>query len=73
MVSIENNHPNIAMEFNKGNFIVHKFEHDLSAITLYQAQEQNKGEVDSYGDAVCITEDMTLLTRWMVAGPKYGN
>ena len=63
-------HPQVAIEFEKGNFFVHKTSREYSAIAIDQAHEQNNAVVKWYGGAIGLTEDPAALHRWMVAGPE---
>lgn len=70
MVSLSKVHPEIAMEFNKGNFTVHKTKRAFSSMAIDQAHEQNNATVKSDGGAVGLTQTPEALRRWMVAGPE---
>lgn len=70
MMSLEQRHPDVASEFHKGNFVVHKTRKDFSAMAIDQAHEQNNAVVKGDGGAVGLTEDQGALRRWMVAGPE---
>ena len=39
MMCIEEQHPEVAREFHKGNFVVHKSDRDLSAVATDQSHE----------------------------------
>lgn len=47
-MALEQQHPEVAREFHKGNFVVHKSRREFSAMAIDQAHEQNntviKGE-----------------------------
>ena len=70
MISLEQQHPEVAREFHKGNFVVHKSRRELSAIAINQAHEQNNAVIKGDGGAVGLTEDPGALQRWMVAGSE---
>lgn len=70
MMYIEEQHPEVAREFHKGNFVVHKSARDFSAVAIDQAHEQNNAVIKGDGGAVGLTEDPSALRRWMVAGPE---
>eukprot|EP00745_Piridium_sociabile_P027883 TRINITY_DN44892_c0_g1_i4.p1 TRINITY_DN44892_c0_g1~~TRINITY_DN44892_c0_g1_i4.p1 ORF type:complete len:307 (+),score=64.28 TRINITY_DN44892_c0_g1_i4:780-1700(+) len=70
MMCIEEQHPEVAREFHKGNFVVHKSDRDFSAVAIDQAHEQNNAVIKGDGGAVGLTEDPSALRRWMVAGPE---
>ncbi|KAL7408248.1 hypothetical protein ABVT39_020295 [Epinephelus coioides] len=63
-------HPDIAREFNAGNFTIQKTNRVFSAIAVDQAHEQNNAWVKSAGGAIGLTENASALRRWMVAGPE---
>ena len=70
MMSLEQQHPEVAREFHKGNFVTHKSRREFSAIAIDQAHEQNNALIKGDGGAVGLTEDPGALWRWMVAGPE---
>ena len=70
MMCIDARHPEIAKEFHKGNFLVHKTERNFSRLPIDQAHEQNNAVIKGEGGALGLTEDESTLTRWMVAGPE---
>ena len=70
MMSIEQQHPQVAREFHKGNFVVHKTCREFSAISIDQAHEQNNAVIKDDGGAVGFIEDPAALRRWMVSGPE---
>lgn len=45
MMSIEDKHPEVADEFKKGKFVVHKSERAFSSIAIDQAHEQNNAVI----------------------------
>jgi hypothetical protein len=70
MMSLEQQHPQVAAEFDKGNFVVHKTSREFSALAIDQAHEQNNAIIKGDGGAIGLTEDPVALRRWMVAGPE---
>lgn len=70
MLSLEEQHSEVAHEFSKGKFVVHKTKRDFSAIPIDQAHEQNNAVIKGDGGAIGLTEDSGALLRWMVAGPE---
>ena len=70
MMSLEQTHPEVAIEFSKGNFVVHKSQRDFSALAIDHAHEQNNAVIKGDGGAIGLTEDSGALRRWMVAGPE---
>ena len=63
-------HPDVASEFHKGNFVIHKSRRDFSAMAIDQAHEQNNSIIKGDGGAIGLTEDPAALRRWIVAGPE---
>jgi len=49
MMSLDQQHPDVAREFHKGNFVIHK--------SIDQAHEQNNVVIKGDGEAVGLTED----------------
>jgi len=41
MLSLDQQHPYVAREFHKGNFVIHKSKREFSALAIDQAHEQN--------------------------------
>lgn len=70
MLSIENQHPDVAREFKKGNFAIHKSPKNFSSMAIDQAHEQNNAIIKGDGGAIGLTEDPSALRRWTVAGPE---
>lgn len=54
----------------KGNFIVKKTRHTLSAIAIDQAYRQTNPCVKGDGDDVCLKQNSAVLRRWMMAGQE---
>ena len=69
-MSLEQQHPDVAREFHKGNFVIHKSRREYSALAIDQAHEQNNAVIKGDGGAIGLTEDPSALRRWMVAGPE---
>ena len=70
MANLSTAHPQVAVEFNNGNFTVHKTKRVFSAMAIDQAHEQNNCAIKSDGGAVGLTQSPDALRRWMVAGPE---
>lgn len=70
MMCLAQQHPEVARQFQNGNFVVHKSNKDFSALAIDQAHEQNNGIIKGDGGAIGLTEDPAALRRWMVAGPE---
>ena len=49
MMCIDARHPEIAKEFHKGNFVVHKTERNFSGLPIDQAHEQNNAVIKGEG------------------------
>ena len=60
-------HPDVAREFNAGNFTIQKTNRVFSAIPIDQAHEQNNACSKRDGGAVGLTDDPSALQRWLVA------
>ena len=70
MVTLREKHPQLAEEFQKGHFVVHKTNREVSALAIDQAHEQANAVIKGEGGAVGVTEDPSALRRWSVAGPE---
>ncbi|KAJ8375399.1 hypothetical protein SKAU_G00059790 [Synaphobranchus kaupii] len=70
MLSLHQIHPELALEFHNGKFVVHKSSREFSAMAIDQAHEQANALIKGDGGAVGVTEDPSALRRWMVAGPE---
>ena len=70
MVTLREKHPQLAEEFQKGHFVVHKTNREFSALAIDQAHEQANAVIKGEGGAVGVTEDPSALRRWSVAGPE---
>ena len=71
MVTLEKKHPQVAQEFQNGNFfVVHKSSRQFSAMAIDQAHEQANAVIKGDGGAIGVTEDPSALRRWMIAGPE---
>ena len=70
MVNLNEAHPNIAGEFNNGNFTFLKTRRMFSSIAMDQAHEQHKAIVKGDDGAVGLTQNPEALKRCMVVGPE---
>ena len=70
MMCIDARHPEIAKEFHKGNFEVHKTEWNFSGLPIDQAHEKNNAVIKGEAVAIGLTQDESAFRRWMVAGPE---
>ena len=52
MMTIEQQHPEVAREFYKGNFVMHKSCKEFSSIAIDQAHEQNNAVIKDDGGAI---------------------
>ena len=65
MDTLKEIHPKVFAEFLKGNFVVKKTAHRLSAID--QDHEHRNAEVKDDGGEVGLTENLAALRCWMVS------
>ena len=70
MMTLEQQHPQLAVEFHNGKFVVHKSSREFSAMAFDQAHEQANAVIKGDGGAISLTEDPSALRRWMVSGPE---
>ncbi len=70
MAELPTKHPEVAKNFNAGNFTVQKTKRVFSTITIDQAHEQNNAYIKGDGGAVGLTDNPRALRRWMVSGPE---
>ena len=68
MTTLHERLPDIAKEFDRGSFVVHKWTRPFSAIAINHAHEQNNAVVKADGGAIGLTQNPRALLRWMVAG-----
>lgn len=69
MVTLGQKHPQLAAEFQSGNFVVHKLSQQVSAMAIDQAHKQANTIIKAEGGVISVTEDPSTLRRWMIAGP----
>jgi hypothetical protein len=69
ILTLDQKHPLLASEFQKGKFVVHKSSKDFSALVIDQAREQANATIKGDGGPIGVTEDPTALRKWMVACP----
>ena len=70
MLSLENEHPQIFMEFMEGNFVVQKSSHKFSMIGMDQNHEQLNKDIKGDGGVKGLFGNKDALEKWMVAGPE---
>ena len=70
MTTLHERLPDVAKEFDRVSFVVHKSTRLFSAITIDHAHEQNNAVVKGDGGAIGLTQNPRALLRWMVAGPE---
>ena len=70
MMTLPEQHPDVARHFAEGGFVVHKTKRPLSAIAIDHAHEQHNKIVKGDGGAVGLLQNPRALLRWMVAGPE---
>ena len=69
MAELSTKHPEVAKQFNDGNFTITKTNRVFSAIRIDQAHEQSNVFIKGDGGAVGLTDNPDAFRRWMVAGP----
>ena len=69
-MTLDEKHPELAMELQKGNFIVHKSTSVFSGLAVDQAHEQNNTIIKGGRGTTGFSEDPKALCRCMVAGPE---
>ena len=70
MMTLQEQHPDTAIQFSQGGFFVHKTKRLFSSIAIDQAHEQNNKVVKGDGGAIRFLQNPKALLRWMVAGPE---
>ena len=70
MTALHERLPDVAKEFDRGSFVVHKSTRPFSAIAFDHAHEQINAVVKGDGGAIGLTQNPRALLRWMVAGPE---
>ena len=70
MMTLQDQHPDIAVQFSQGGFVVHKTKRPFSSIAIDQAHVQNNKIVKGDGGAVGLLQNPKALLRWTVAGPE---
>uniref|UniRef100_UPI00358FF46D uncharacterized protein n=1 Tax=Myxine glutinosa TaxID=7769 RepID=UPI00358FF46D len=70
MVTLQDRLPDVARQFEQGDFVVHKTNRPFSALAIDHAHEQNNAVVKGDGGAVGLLQNPRALLRWMVAGPE---
>ena len=58
--------PDIYHQFQEGNFVVQKYLHVFSTMSIDQTHTQVNKHIKCDGGAVGLTEDQQALHRWMV-------
>ena len=53
-----------------GNFVVHSTKRDFLVLALDQAHEQANAVIKGDGEAIGLTENPSVLRRWMVSDPE---
>ena len=70
MTTLHERLPDVAKEFDRGSFVVHKSTRPSSAVAIDHAHEQNNAVVKGDGGAIGLTQNPRALLRWMVAGQE---
>ena len=68
MMTLQEQHPDTAIQFSQGGFVVQKTKPPFSSIAIDQAHEQNNKVVKGDGGAVGLLQNPKALLRWMVGG-----
>ena len=63
IMTIDQQHPEVAREFFKGNFVEYNSCKEFSSITIDQANEHNNAVIKDDGGAIGLTEGPTALRR----------
>ena len=63
MAQLSMKNPDVAKEFNEGNFTVRKINRVFSAIAIDHAHEQNNAHIKGDGGAVGLTDNPSALRR----------
>ncbi len=63
-------HPDINMQFQRGEFVIQKGNRKFSCIGIDQAHEQNNKVVKGAGGVKGILDKPNALLKWMIAGPE---
>ena len=71
MAKLATKHPDVARKFREGHFTIHKTQWVFSSIPIDQAHEQNNACIKGDGGSVGLTNNLSALRRWMVAGPEF--
>jgi hypothetical protein len=62
----------MAVKYKSGKFVDNKSSRAFSVLPTDQAHELSNGVIKVDGSAVGITEDLSTMRRWMVAGQLSG-
>ena len=57
MVTLVQKHPQLALDFKSGNFVVHKLSQQFSAVAIDQADKQANAVIKADEGAIGITKD----------------
>jgi len=69
MAELTTKQPDVARKFSEGHFTVQKTQRVFSSIPIDQAHEQNNACIEGDSGAVGLTDSLSALRHWMVAGP----
>lgn len=70
MRSLQNDHTQVANHFENGKVVIKKIHCSFSSIAIDHAHQQNNSALKDDGGAIGLMDDMSKLTRWLVAGPE---
>ena len=64
--------PQLVHGFQRGAFVLHISNRNVSAIAIAQAHEQANAVIKANMGAIGVTEDPSASRRWIIAGPEVG-
>ena len=60
-MTLEQKHPQLVQEFERGNFVVHKSNRQFSAEAIDQADNQDNAVIRADGGTIGVTENPSAL------------
>ncbi len=72
LLQLEHECPKVWNEFLQGLFVIQKTSHKFSMMAHDQVHEQLNVILKGDGGIIGITENESVLRRWMMAGPETG-
>ncbi|KAK3916080.1 Potassium channel GORK [Frankliniella fusca] len=70
LLSLEGNAPELHRRMSMGAFVVRKSLNGFSALGVDHAHEQNNADIKSREGPLGLTQDLSSLRRWTIAGPE---